>query len=911
MPDESNFENSGMEDTLALPPKPDAAHETQPETGRQIGPYRLLQVIGEGGMGEVWLAEQLEPRRKVALKLIKAGMDTKQVVARFDSERQALALMDHPAIAKVFDGGSTPEGRPYFVMEYVVGVPITEHCDRQKLSTFQRLELFTQVCEGVQHAHQKAIIHRDLKPSNILVSLVDGKPRVKIIDFGIAKATGGQLTEKTLFTELGAIIGTPEYMSPEQADLTGQDIDTRTDVYALGVVLYELLTGELPFTSKELRSSSYDELRRLLREVEPPRPSTKLSTLADEAGHAATNRNTNPEALQHQLKGDLDAITMKALEKERDRRYSTPSELAQDIARHLRNEPVVARPASTAYRLRKYVQRHRLGVGLATGLAALLVAFALAMGVQARRIAVQRDSAIREKQSTEKAARFLGDMLTGVKPQALGAAIWKDQRERVEKARRAKGASDEDVSAALSSLDGALAGVNPTQTAQHVLDEQILEPAGLAVEQQLGSEPNVAGWLEHQLGRTYRALGLFKQAEQHLQRAVRIQSVGFGPDDPSALSSTVDLASTYEQYGRYPEAEKRLLETLELIRKHGVESTPGGQYGLQRWSATEILAAVYVQEGRYPEAEKLFRENLEPLRRLDAPRGDTLLAAAANLAALYYRTGRLADAEALLRPTLEEDRKTLGPDNPETLRATQLLSLALMAQSHYAEAETTGRELLDVQRRVLGPEHKDTLATMNNLANISESLGHFKEAEALLHEAVEGMRSVVGPEAPATLATMNTLGNVYADEGRYADAAKLLEQTLEVQRRTLGPEHPYALESAFALADVYDSEGRYAEAEKLAQGVVTTYERTKLQDVESVAAARVALGRALGGLKRYPQAERQLLDAEHLLATTKGLPRQKCLQALVTLYEAWDKAAPGEGHAASAATWKTALASTE
>jgi eukaryotic-like serine/threonine-protein kinase len=907
----SDLEGSGFEDTLGLGSKASSEAAPEPDTGRRIGPYRLLQVIGEGGMGEVWVAEQLEPRRKVALKLIKAGMDTKQVVARFESERQALALMDHPAIAKVFDGGSTPEGRPYFVMEYVAGVPITEHCDTHKLSTSARLELFAEVCEGVQHAHQKAIIHRDLKPSNILVSLVDGKAQPKIIDFGIAKATGYRLTEKTLFTELGAIIGTPEYMSPEQADLTGQDVDTRTDVYALGVLLYQLLTGELPFTSKELRSSSYEELRRKLREVEPPRPSTKLTTLGDGAAHAATKRDTNPGALRQQLRGDLDAITMKALEKERDRRYSTPSEFAQDIARHLRNEPVVARPASTAYRLRKYVQRHRLGVGLATGLAALLVAFALAMGIQARRIAVERDSAIREKQSTEKAARFLGNMLSGVKPQALGAAIWKDQRERVEKARRAKGASDEELAAALLSLDGALAGVNPTQTAQHVLDDQILEPAGLAVEQQMGSEPKVAGWLEHQLGRTYRALGLFKQAEQHLKRAIEIQSAGIGPQDTSTISSTVDLAATYQTEGRYPEAEKRLLETLELIRKHGVESTPGGQYGLQRWSATQILAGVYVQEGRYPEAEKLMQENLESRRHLDGPSAETSLSAAGDLAALYYRTGRAAEAEALLRPTLDQERKALGPDHPETLRVTQLLSLALMAQSHYVDAETTGRELLEAQRRVLGPEHKDTLATMNNLANISESLGHFKEAEALLHEAVDGMRRVVGPEAPATLATMNTLGNVYADEGRYPDAAKLLAQTLEAQRRTLGPEHPYALESAFALADVYDSEGRYAEAEKLAQGVVTTYERTKFQDAESVAAARVALGRALGGLKRYPQAEQQLLDAEHLLASTKGLPRKKCLHALVALYDSWEKAEPEAGRAASAATWKAALAGTE
>ncbi len=430
----SGDSTAGLDDT-ALGAKP-AADVPEPPVVRRIGPYRLLQILGEGGMGEVWLAEQVEPiRRRVAVKVIKAGMDTKQVVARFESERQALALMDHPAIAKVLDGGSTAEGRPYFVMEYVAGVPITDHCDAHRLSTAARLALHAEVCEGVQHAHQKAIIHRDLKPSNILVSLQDGKAQPKIIDFGIAKATGYRLTEKTLFTALGAMIGTPEYMSPEQADLTGQDVDTRTDVYSLGVILYQLLTGELPFGSKELRSASYEELRRKLRDVEPPRPSTKLSSLGDEAADAARNRNTDASALRRQLEGDLDAITTKAMEKERGRRYGTPSELAADIGRHLRNEPVLARPPSQAYRLQKYIRRHAVGVSIAGGLLVVVLGFALTMALQVRRVALERDRANAWVQhAKEFAGKPIHDHSADISEvdretaRTLDALVWKGRR---------------------------------------------------------------------------------------------------------------------------------------------------------------------------------------------------------------------------------------------------------------------------------------------------------------------------------------------------------------------------------------------------------------------------------------------------------------------------------------------------
>jgi eukaryotic-like serine/threonine-protein kinase len=328
-----------------------------------VGPYHLLELIGEGGMGQVWLAEQKQPvRRRVAIKLIKAGMDTREVVARFESERQALALMDHPVIAKVFDAGSTSDGRPYFVMEYVAGVPITTYCDRHKLTVRQRMELLIQVCEGVQHAHQKAIIHRDLKPSNILVSEVDGKPMPHIIDFGVAKATSQKLTAQTVYTRVGTLIGTLGYMSPEQADPIREDIDTRTDVYSLGAVLYELLTGALPLDFKKL---AYDQVLRRLRNQDVLRPSTKITTLGEESTVAAKNRGSDPPTLVRQLRGDPDAIALKALEKDRNRRYATPSELAADIGRYLRNEPVTAHSPSTAYRARKYLRRHRLGLAVA------------------------------------------------------------------------------------------------------------------------------------------------------------------------------------------------------------------------------------------------------------------------------------------------------------------------------------------------------------------------------------------------------------------------------------------------------------------------------------------------------------------------------------------------------------------
>jgi non-specific serine/threonine protein kinase/serine/threonine-protein kinase len=933
-------EVSSLADTIPVPAS-SRPEEPEADVPRRIGPYRLAHRIGEGGMGEVWLAEQLEPvRRRVALKVIKAGMETREVVARFESERQALALMDHPAIAKVYDGGTTPDGRPYFVMEYVAGIPITEHCDSQQLSTSSRLELLAEVCEGVQHAHQKAVIHRDLKPSNILVSLVDGRTQPKIIDFGIAKAIGSRLTEKTLFTELGAVIGTPEYMSPEQADSTGQDVDTRTDVYSLGVVLYQLLTGGLPFASEELRSSGYEELRRKLRETEPVRPSTKLSTLGHRVEEVARNRNTEPGALRRQLEGDLDCITLKSLEKERGRRYGTATELAEDLRRHLRHEPVLARPPSAAYRVGKYVKRHRVGVGVATGLAAILVAFAASMAIQARRTAMERDRANRERESAEKASAFLSNMLSRSKPEALGNALWKDLHQRVASAHRGRGASIEEVHSALASLDEALQGVSSTQTALHLLDEEILDRAGKTLEQDMKGEPRLASNLEMTLGATYSNLGLNAQAEQHLGRAVDLRMDTLGPEHPETLEARGKLGTIYMLEGRLAEAEKLLVRVLDAKRRR-----LGPEHASTLGTMKE-LATAYLEQGRYEEAEKLQVETLAVQRRtLGSERRETLVSMY-SLASAYLRRGRYEDAERLLGEMIDGSRRVLGPGDLATLNGMNALAVVYKDLERYDDAEKLQRETLDVARQALGPEHPNTLAYLNNLAEVYGREGRYEEAEKLQREALETKRRVLGSEHPSTLNSMNNLAEVYEREGRYEEAEKLLRVGLQAQRRVLGSEHPHTLGTMNSLAEVYEREGRYEEAEKLlrvvlatqqrlvgpadvntletlytlanlynrqgrhdaaeklAREAVTGLERNHLAQSENMGAAREALGRSLTGLGRYAEAEPELLEAERLFAA-HTVQHKESAEALVTLYRGWDKSEPGRGHAAQAARWKS------
>jgi eukaryotic-like serine/threonine-protein kinase len=725
------------DETLEVPGQSDVCPATEDTVLKSVGPYRLLQLLGEGGMGEVWLGEQTLPvRRRVAVKIIKAGMDTKEVVARFESERQALALMDHPAIAKVLDAGSTPEGRPYFVMEYVPGVPITEHCDRHRLSTKERLALVVQVCEGVQHAHHKAIIHRDLKPSNILVSLVDGEARAKIIDFGIAKAIAQRLTDKTLLTEFGTLLGTPEYMSPEQAEPTGQDVDTRTDVYSLGAILYQLLTGELPLGSKELRSSSDEELRRRLREVEPLKPSARLTTLGASAGETASNRHTDPGTLRRELLGDVDAITMKALAKERSRRYGTPSELAIDIRRHLRNEPVVARPPSQVYRVHKYVQRHRVGVVIASALLVLLTGFAVSMAVQARRIARERDRANREAAASKRVVAFMTGMF------------------RVSSPSEARG---------------------NTLTAREVLDR-----ASKEIETGLAQDPEVRARLLGTMGEVYLNLGLLPRAEPLLKTALDIQANVLGPTSEEALESRHRWGELLYQQGQHQQAEAFERETLAMARQ-----ALGPDHPLTV-STIEGIASSLLDQGRFKDAEQLYRELLATDRRLEGPEGARTLATLNNLANALSRQGRFAEAAPLRAAALQGTERTLGPDHPKTLMMKSNLAADEYGLGNYAEAEKLHLQLVEVQRRVLGPEHPETMMELENLANAYTGERRFDEAEKLLQEILVTERRARGSK---TLLAHETLYNLACN----ASAAGQREKALGYLREAVDNRMPLAI----------------------------------------------------------------------------------------------------------------------
>ena len=779
------------DDDPTLPLGPPGGAGADAEIGSVIGPYRLLRRLGEGGMGEVFEAEQTEPiRRRVALKVIKQGMDTRAVVARFDAERQALAMMDHPCIAKVHDAGATGRGRPFFVMEYVDGEPITDHCNRRRLGTRARLELFVRVCEGVQHAHQKAVIHRDLKPTNILVTEVDGQPLPKIIDFGVAKATDQRLTEMTLLTELGQVVGTPAYMSPEQAALSDADIDTRTDVYALGVVLYELLVGERPF-ERHMKRAGYEAIRKIICEQDPPRPSTLLGSLGDQSAALAEVRGCALRRLRSDLRGDLDWITMKALEKQRERRYETVNGLAADLRRHLRDDPVTAGPPTAGYRAAKFVRRHRTGVAIGAVAAVALAAFATFSTVQARTIARERDRAEAAGAQAEAMNEFLAGTLASADPWA---------------------GSGGDVTVV-----------------------EALDAARQEIETAFTGQPATEASMRAVLGQTYLGLGQLEPATEQIERALQIRQ-GLPDDDPHAMGLLFSTEAKLRQdRAEYEAAVQSAAEAARIFR----EDPAAGPADLLTAYHHEARNLLYTQ--RYAEAESVLvlceavapriegaqrilvatnhslRADLLRERDGDAAAGDSLsrlafttaravdpdhavLGMYLNNAAQYHsESGDLAGALADFDSALVFYERSFGTDHPQYAICLENRGGVLYRLGRVDETFAALEQVRDIRLRNLGPGHIDVVRTSLNMGTVASLAGNHEQALAIFHDLKPALIEARGREHPDVLAVLRNEGTALRGLDRLEEARDRFAEACALAGRLFGADHP---RTAIACGDL-------------------------------------------------------------------------------------------------------------
>lgn len=730
-----------------------------------VGPYRVLQVLAQGGMGLVYVAEQAGPvRRRVAVKVIKAGMDTREVIARFEAERQALAVMEHPNIAKVLDGGATAEGRPYFVMELVKGIPITEYCDVQKLSTRERLAIFIDVCHAVQHAHQKSVIHRDLKPSNVLVMLQDNKPVPKVIDFGIAKALSQQLTERTLVTQVGEAVGTPAYMSPEQADPSALDVDTRTDIYSLGVLLYELLVGRLPVDPTEVGLAAF--MGRLAsREANPARPSAKLATIGTAAGLAATYRRTDVKSLRRELQGDLDWIVMKALDPDRTRRYETVNGLAMDIERFLHDQPVDARPPSTMYRVARFARRHRSAV-----VAGALVVVALVIGLSVAAVGLVRarraeSVARREAATAQQVAGFLTGLFTVSDPsEARGNTV----------------------------------------TAREILDR-----GADRIRVGLAGQPLVQAQMMHTIGIVYREMGLYTQAQPLLEQAVATRQALLAPDDPALQSSVLELARLAQRQGRFAVAESLYRATLASRERTLGPENPELSVVLNG------LGGSVLTRGRYAEAESLLTRAVALRSRSTAPDDADFAGLLRNLGSAYLVEGHYAQAEPVFQRALDMFRRVAGDDSPDVGRTLSNLGIVYYGLKRYDEAEQFYLRAEANLTKTLGADHPNVASININLGEIDALRGNYAEARTRLERALDILHKSVQPGHPSVATADYDLANVLRDTHHYADAEARYREALQIREKALGVNAPGVAEVLTGYAKLLRMTDRASEAARM------------------------------------------------------------------------------------------------
>jgi serine/threonine protein kinase/tetratricopeptide (TPR) repeat protein len=870
--------------------------------GTMIGPYKLREQIGEGGMGVVYVAEQTTPvRRKVALKIIKPGMDTKQVIARFEAERQALAMMDHPNIAQVYDAGATgassrhtscavtPQadgtrsvpatlGRPYFVMELVRGIPITDYCDRERLSIPERLELFVQVCRAVQHAHQKGIIHRDLKPSNILVTVIDGAPVPKIIDFGVAKATGASLTERTIYTAFHQFVGTPLYMSPEQADLSGMDVDTRSDIYSLGVLLYEFLTGTTPFSHDTFRTAAFDEVRRIIREQEPPKPSTRLSELS--RPHApredsvtgsvtttlmsiAAQRQTEPARLPKLVRGELDWIVMKALEKDRRRRYETANDFAADVTRYLADQPVEACPPSAWYRFGKLARRNR--VALVTS---ALVATALVLGT-----AVSTWMAVRATRA-ERAARQQRDAATDAR-EAEGRA--RQRAEDAEKTTRIAAGKAKAVNDFLTEdlLTQAKPEENPIEDKVTLLE--VVDRAAYNVGERFHDQPESESALRMTLVEVYHGLGAYPKAQRQAQAALEIEQRLHGNEAAGTYHALAELAHHWDHAGRSSEA----IEALERASE-GLRRTLGPDH-LQTLTSRDQLAMVYRAAGRIAEAIALHEETVKRAEATLGPDHPKTLGFRFGLASDYQAAGRTAGAIALRESMLKLSERKFGREHPKTLDGRVALANAYRADGRTDKAIALLEEAVKTMTAKLGLEHPSTRAARNDLAIAYSFTGRTAEAIRMGEELLKLEEALSGPDHPATLVRRGNLAQHYRAVGRTAEAITLDEETLKLSEAKLGPDHLSTLIRRSNLALDYQTAGRTAKALALNEETLKLMTAKLAPDHPSTLVLRINLAECYGTAGRMAEAIALAEDTLKRMTAKKGSEHPDTLNCMLKL----------------------------
>jgi tetratricopeptide (TPR) repeat protein len=763
-----------------------------------IGRYRIIRLLGEGGMGTVYEAEQEEPRRIVALKVIKLGLATPERLRRFRRESQALARLQHPGIAQIYESNTADTGfgpQPYFAMEFIRGLPLKQYAEIHQLSTRQKLVLMAKVCDAVHHAHQRGLIHRDLKPGNILVDET-GQP--KILDFGVARIIQADAKEGreqlSLQTDLGQLVGTLEYMSPEQVLGDPLEVDIRSDVYALGVMLYEILSGRLPY---EVNLRQLPEAVHAIREEEP-------------ASLSSINR---------QYRGDIETLLKKALEKDKARRYASAADLGADLQRHLNDQPIAARPPSAGYQLRKFAKRHRaLMAGVAAVFLVLLAGIAVSTS-QAIRAGRERQTALRERDratAAERTARQAQDEAIDDRNRAVSAeasALQERNRAVMEKQRAddetatAKAVSDFLQNDLLSQASARVQSGPKTKPDPDIKVRSVLDRAAGRIQGKFDGQPIVEASIRHTIGQAYFDLGVYPEAQRQWELAVRLRRQALGPDHPDTLTSMNDLADAYRMQSVFAQAEPLLSKVVEARRRVLGDDNPDSLNSMHE------LAVLYLDEEKYAQAELLLARTLEVQRRVLGPDHADTLAGLHDLATAYETEGKFGQAEPLETRALEARRRVLGEEHPQTIRSMNELGTIYRREGKYAQAESIMKEAVEVQHRVLGEEHSDTLTSMNNLAVVYSNERNDEKAEALYGRVLEIRRRVLGNQHANTLNSMNNLAVLYRNEGKFAQAEKLLSEAVDIERRVFGEERPATLHILDNLGSVYRSEGKYEQAE--------------------------------------------------------------------------------------------------